>query len=501
MRGWGWQQVHDPAVLPSVLEQWQYTIRTGAPFEMVFPLRGADGRFRAFLTRVEPIKDERGRVIRWFGTNTDVTAQQEVEQREKKARETAEVLNRVGSVLTAELEPERLTQKITDIATLAVRAEFGAFFRNVRDESGDSYLLYTLSGVPQEAFANVPMPRNTPLFDPTFRGDGVVRCDDVTTDPRFGKNPPCHGMPESHLPVRSYLAVPVKSRTGEVLGGLFFGHSKVGVFTGEAETIASGIAAQAAIALDNASLFDETRRSTEALRRSNEELTRLNEDLKQFAYSASHDLREPLRMVSIYTQFLSRKLTGRLDAESQKFIEHILKAASRLEALIRDLLAYTRAAEMTGLEPAFANGNEALKAALANLSAAIEEAGATVSISGSELPNVAIAEVHLAQILQNLIGNAIKYRGQSPPDVRVGAVRRNDQWEFFVTDNGIGIDEDYKEQIFGIFRRLHNANEYSGTGIGLAICQRVVQRYGGRIWVESKPGRGSTFFFTVPAAG
>ena len=408
MEGWGWQSVHDPAVLPSVLERWTSSISRAEPFEMVFPLKGADGEFRSFLTRVEPWKDSGGKVLRWFGTNTDVTAQEEAEKREKRARETAEVLNRVGPLLNAELDPQKLTQKVTDLATQAVHAQFGAFFHTHVDERGESYVLYTLSGVAREAFAKFPMPRNTHVFGPTFRGEGVMRSADITKDPRYGKNPPYAGMPEGHLPVRSYLAVPVISRSGTVVGGLFFGHSEVEIFSEEAEAIVTGIAAQAAIALDNAALFDESRRSSEALQRSNSELKRLNEDLNQFAYSASHDLREPLRMVSIYTEFLGRKLSGELDEECKGFLEHILKGAKRMEALVRDLLAYTQASEPSEALDGRADANAALRRAIANLGAMIEESGAR--ITNSNLPTVKIRDVQLAQVFQNLIGNAVKYR-------------------------------------------------------------------------------------------
>ncbi len=496
MEGWGWEKVHDATVLPSVLERWTGSIRSGDGFEMVFPLRGGDGHFRSFLTQVEPVKDAQGRVTRWFGTNTDITTQLEAEAREKKARETAEVLNRIGPLLTAELEPRKLTQKITDIATEAIRAQFGAFFHTLVDEAGESYVLYTLSGVPREAFAGFPMPRNTHVFGPTFRGEGVVRSEDITKDPRYGKNQPYHGIPKGHLPVRSYLAVPVKSRSGSVVGGLFFGHSDAGVFGEEAETIAAGIAAQAAIALDNASLFDETRRSSEALRQSNENLERLNGDLNQFAFSASHDLREPMRMVSIYTQFLARKLKGQLDEEAQAFLGYVLKGAGRMEALLRDLLAYTQAAETVESLVVLTDANEALNEALSNLATGIEESGARMIYSS--LPRVKAAQVHLTQVLQNLIGNAIKYRSEDTPEITIGAASRGREVEFFVGDNGIGIEEHYQEQIFGIFKRLHTSEQYPGTGIGLAICQRIVERAGGRIWVKSQPGRGSTFFFTLP---
>ena len=467
MEGWGWQAVHDSSVLPVVKERWQYSIATGEPFEMVFPLKGKNEQFRAFLTRVEPITDRRGRVVRWFGTNTDVTAQEEAQAREKRARETAEVLNRVGPVLAAELNVNNLVQKITDIATEAVRAEFGALFHLVSDPAHQSWTLYAVSGNPPADLAELPTEMSGGSFE--LPGGG------------------------------GQLVVPVKSRTGELLGSLVFGHRDPRFFSPEAENIARGIAAQAAIALDNASLFDETRRSAEELRRTNENLRRLNDDLNQFAYSASHDLREPLRMVSIYTQLLGRKVKGHIDQEGEHFLDYVLKGASRLEALIRDLLAYTKAAENADGPSGTADTNEALKGALTNLAAAVEESGARISVA-STLPNVAIAEVHLIQILQNLIGNGIKYRSEEVPEIRVGAERRGPVWELFVADNGMGIAEEYKDQIFGIFKRLHNAEEYSGTGIGLAICQRIVQRYGGRIWVESRLGRGSTFRFTLPAA-
>ena len=496
MDGWGWQAVHDPVVLPRVLERWEFSISSGEPFEMIFPLRGADGQFRSFLTRVEPIRDSDGKVVRWFGSNTDITTQQQAEEREKRARQIAELLNRVGPLLAAELDSDRLTQKITDIATQVVGAEFGALFHTVRDTRGGSFLLYTLSGVPREAFSSFPMPRNTHVFGPTFNGDGPVRSEDITKDPRYGQNPPYHGMPEGHLPVRSYLAVPVKSRNGNVIGGLFFGHSNTGIFTQEAETLATGIAGQAAIALDNASLFEETKRSSEALFHSNENLKRLNEDLNQFAYSASHDLREPLRMVSIYTQFLARKLEGSLDSDSREYMEHVLRGAERLEALIRDLLAYTQTADSSAASTA-TDANEALDRALWNLAAAVEESGAQISVS--KLPIVRMAAVHLTQVLQNLIGNALKYRREAVPQISVWAEQQDDKWKFCVSDNGIGIEEQYKQQVFGIFKRLHRPDEYSGTGIGLAICQRIVERAGGRIWVESVLERGSTFYFTVPA--
>jgi len=194
---------------------------------------------------------------------------------------TLEVLNRTGTALAAELSLERLVQTVTDAAVELTKAQFGAFFYNVVDENGEAYTLYSLSGEPREAFAKFPMPRNTPVFEPTFRGEGSVRSDDILADPRYGQNPPFNGMPSGHLPVRSYLAIPVVSRSSEVIGGLFFGHPEPGVFTPRDERIVAGIAAQAAIAIDNARLFEASMRELAARRHAEEELQRINETLEE----------------------------------------------------------------------------------------------------------------------------------------------------------------------------------------------------------------------------
>ena len=230
--------------------------------------------------------------------------------------------------------------------------------------------------------------------------------------------------------------------------------------------------------------------------RMQEEMRRANQDLEQFAFSASHDLQEPLRSIKIYTELLGREFGGNLHPDAQRYMEYLRSGATRMETLVRDLLAYTRAGRFE--EPAEpANANEALQAALSALSSAITEARADVT--SDPLPTVRVHATHLEQVFQNLIGNAIKYRSpERIPEVHIGAKRQNGNWVFAVSDNGIGIEPEYKENIFGLFKRLHTSDEYSGTGIGLAICQRIVDRYHGRIWVESEPGKGSTFRFALP---
>lgn len=240
----------------------------------------------------------------------------------------------------------------------------------------------------------------------------------------------------------------------------------------------------------------ERRRAEEALQERTDELARSNRDLEQFAYVASHDLQEPLRAVAGPLQLLQRRYQGQLDARADEYIGHAVEGAGRMQALIEDLLTYSRvgradnAFQPTGCEAA-------LDYALKNLSAALEEAGAQVH--RGPLPAVRAIAPQLSLLFQNLVGNAIKFRRkEGPVEIRVAAEPHGEGWLFRVEDNGIGIDAQYFERIFLIFQRLHTRRDYPGTGIGLALCKRIVERHGGRIWVESEPGRGTTFFFTLP---
>jgi PAS domain S-box-containing protein len=473
------------------------TTAEGADYAIEYQLTGEGREGRWVLVTGRPVYGPTGLLTGMLGVVRDISAEKELLKREREARETAELLNTIGPILASELNPERLVQSVTDLATQLVGAQFGAFFHNVENERGESYALYTLSGVPREAFSKFPMPRNTAIFSPTFRGESVIRSDNITQDARYGRNAPYYGMPEGHLPVKSYLAVPVMSRSGDVLGGLFFGHEREAKFTKRHEELVAGIAGQAAIALDNARLFEQLNRERSRVEEANAALRRANSDLQQFAYSASHDLQEPLRMVSIYGQMLRKNYAGKLDAKADELIGYTVEGATRMEHLVRDLLAYTRASTASqdeGSEPV--DANLVLEKSLASLQIAIRETNAAVT--RDHLPCVRMHAVHLDQLFQNLIGNAIKYRSAEPPRIHVAAERRDNEWVFSVTDNGIGIDPNYREYIFGIFKRLHTAAEYTGTGIGLAICQRIVERSGGRIWVESEFGKGSTFYFTIP---
>lgn len=237
-------------------------------------------------------------------------------------------------------------------------------------------------------------------------------------------------------------------------------------------------------------------RAEEQLRQAGANLQRSNTDLQQFAYVASHDLTEPLRMVASYLQLLNQRHSSTLDPQAKEFINFAIDGAMRMQGLIQDLLAYSRV-EMRGRSPEPTDTQQALTTALSNLKMAIEETGALITTD--PLPKVQADRVQLTQVFQNLIANALKFHGPEPPRIQIGAEERDGQWLLSVRDNGIGIDPKNAERIFVIFQRLHTRQEYPGTGIGLAICKKIIERHGGRIWVESTPGQGATFFFTLPA--
>jgi len=248
-------------------------------------------------------------------------------------------------------------------------------------------------------------------------------------------------------------------------------------------------------------IFDDitARKQAEAaLREAHEELKRSNSELEQFAYVASHDLQEPLRMVSSYTQLLMRRYGDKFDKDAKEFMHYVVDGAARMKQLIEDLLAYSRVGTRAK-NFGSADMEAALRRAITNLRVAIEEAGAAVT--WDSLPTVRADDAQLTQLFQNLIGNALKFRSASVPRIHVSASQLEDEWQLTVRDNGIGIERQYFERIFMVFQRLHNKAEYPGTGIGLAICKKVVERHGGRIWVESQPGEGSAFHFTLPRQG
>jgi PAS domain S-box-containing protein len=242
----------------------------------------------------------------------------------------------------------------------------------------------------------------------------------------------------------------------------------------------------------------ERKLMVETLRDRTESLERSNKELEQFAYVASHDLQEPLRMVASYTQLLSKRYKGKLDSDADEFISYAVDGANRMQMLINDLLDYSRVGTR-GKDFVMTKFDDVLEKTLGDLKKAVEESGAKVTID--PLPSLMSDEGQIGQLFQNLISNAIKFRGDDPPQIHISSEKNENKWIFSVRDNGIGIDSEYSNRIFEIFQRLHSKEEYAGSGIGLAICKKIVERHGGNIWIESEPGKGSTFYFTIPIKG
>ncbi len=405
-----------------------------------------------------------------------------------------EALIELSCELAAEHNPDRLLDRVCRAAQDLLSASYAVV--GVLDEPGQTLLQFKVHGVDAETAARM---------SPPSLGDGTIRT--LLTEHRPvrqrnpGGNPQRLGLPADHPPIHAYLGVPIASSNR--LYGWLAARNKLGAdeFSDEDERLATALAAQMAVAYESALRYDAIQRHANELeQRVNErtaELQRSNAELEQFAYVASHDLQEPLRKVVGYTQLLGKRYRGQLDANADEFIAYAVDAASRMQLLIQDLLTYSRVGRLQK-ELASVDCETVLKLVLRNLQPLIEDNGALVT--HDPLPTVPADAGQVVQLFQNLIANAIKFHADQPPQVHVAARRDEHEWVFLVHDNGIGIEPQYADRIFRMFQRLHSREAYPGTGIGLAICQKIVQHHGGRIWVESQPGQGATFSFTIPAA-
>jgi PAS domain S-box-containing protein len=419
------------------------------------------------------------------------------------------LLNRTGSMIAARLDLDGLLQSVTDAATELTGAQFGAFFYNGKDERGEAYLLYTLSGAPREKFENFGHPRPTPLFGPTFRGEDPIRLADVTKDPRYGQWGPSHGMPPGHLPVRSYLAVPVVSRSGEVIGGLFFGHEEPGVFTERAEQLVTGVAAQAAVAIDNARLYEDVRRAAEERRhlleaeraaRSDAERASLMKD--EFLSTLSHELRTPLSAILGWSQLL--KMGDYTPGDLAEGLETIERNARAQTRLIDDLLDMNR----------IISGKIRLDVQPTELAQVVDSAVESVRPS-ADAKGIRLRKVldplagpvsgdptRLQQVVWNLLTNAIKF---TPKGGRVDVLveRVNSHIEVTVSDSGEGIAPEFLPHVFERFRQADSSisRRHGGLGLGLSIVRQLVELHGGTVRAKSAgEGQGSTFMVSLPLA-
>jgi signal transduction histidine kinase len=413
--------------------------------------------------------------------------------REEAAQAQIELLNHVGGILSAELNLDSLLPAIVEASTDLTGADIGMFFSEAIVEGARKFALRCTSSLTL-AEASGLLGEHALLNGEQFSWKKMLRCSDRREADSDGNHPWIRAVAEK-LSLGNCIALTVMSHPGAVLGVLFFGRRSPEPFSGREESVATSLASQAAIAIDNARLFSMAEQERRRLEAARQVLQRSNEELRQFAYIASHDLQEPLRTVASFTQLLVSRYGDQADPQAAEFVSFIVDGVERMSSLIHDLLQYssTGASKTLPTTPTSAEG--ALAEAMFALSASIQASGAKITYD--RLPSVWVENRSLLTLLQNLIGNAIKYRGPDPPRIHISAQAAGANWRFSVRDNGIGIAPEYHERIFGIFKRLHG-KEIPGTGIGLAICQRIVQWHGGEIWVESEPGFGSAFFFTLP---
>jgi PAS domain S-box-containing protein len=449
--------------------------------------RRKDGTDIAISLTVSPIRDENGTVIGASKIARDITDRVRLKKAAQEHADNTAKINEVGAVVTSALERETVVQKVTDIATGLTRAEFGAFFYNVTDrKGGETYMLYALSGASREAFANFPQPRATAVFAPTFHGDGVVRSSDITQDPRYGKSGPHFGMPAGHLPVRSYLAVPVTGRSGDVLGGMFFGHSKTGVFSEQHERLAVGTAAWASVALENARLYEEAR-----------DANRMKDD---FLAVLSHELRTPLNAIVGYSRLLRGGILP--PDEVGRGLETLERNATWLTQIVEDVLDVSR----------IVSGKIRLDVQTVELAIIVHNAVSTMQpaadAKGVRLQTVIDPRVgpvsgdpdRLQQVLWNLVSNAVKFTAKGGR-VHVRLERVNSHVEVVVSDTGIGIPSEFLPHVFERFRQATAGpgRTYGGLGLGLAIVRHIVEMHGGSVVAASGgEGEGSTFTVRLP---
>jgi PAS domain S-box-containing protein len=471
----------------------------------------AGGAARWVEAQGRPVYGEGRRPVGMIGVVQDTTGRRKQQEAAREESEVLEVLNQTAALIASELDLDKLLQGVTDAATKLTGARFGAFFYNGVDEQGDAYLLYTLSGAPRSAFDSFGHPRATPVFEPTFNGEPVVRMADVLVDPRYGRWKPHHGMPPGHLPVRSYLAVSVTSRRGDVIGGLFFGHPEPGKFTERAERLALGIAVQAGTAIDNARLYREAQavarerdRLLESERAARGQAEAANRLKDQFLATLSHELRTPLSAVMGWLDILRRKGTAD-EAIVNRGLAVIERSTRAQHQLVEDLLDMSRiTAGKMSLAVSPVVPATFVQGAIDVVQPAAADAGVAVHLEDRCVDCVVDGDPdRLQQVVWNLLANAVKFTPRGGRiDVSCDCTDRDVRVR--VADTGAGIDPESLKSIFEPFRQADGstARQFRGLGLGLALVRELVSLHGGTVAATSEGlGQGATFTVQFPLSG
>ncbi|HSW37965.1 MAG TPA: ATP-binding protein [Acidobacteriota bacterium] len=443
-------------------------------------IRKKTGEIRWIHEKCLHFRDESGRVIRSIGMVLDITERKRVEEDLERSMRRFELLSRTAGDLLKSTNPAKAIPALCH--RVMEHLDCHVFFNFLVEENSGGLRLNAGGGLPNGK------EQSTKWTDHDMGISGVVVC---RGKPLVLENVDAGGdecLAHLHAQgIRAYACLPLLAAEGRVLGTLSFGTCSRETFSRDDLSLMNAVADQVSVALIRI-------QGEQALHRAADELARSNKDLEQFAYVSSHDLREPLRTVTGFMQLLQQRYRGKLDEKADEYIRFAVEGAGRMQQLIDDLLSYSRVGSSIAFEPQ--DTRELLDRALGFLKGSLEASGA--GIHAGNLPVVHGDGVLLTQVFQNLIENAIKFRSDRPLEIHVGARRGADDWLFWVKDNGIGMDREHIERVFVIFKRLHTREQYPGTGIGLAICEKIIERHGGRIWAESEPGRGSTFFFTLP---
>ncbi|MEH2358590.1 GAF domain-containing protein [Nostoc sp.] len=508
-----WTQRIHPDERDSVLQAFQDHFAKKTPFYVCeYRVQCQDGSYKWILDRGQALWDALGDIVRMVGSYTDITDRKQVEEELKRQNLRSQLFAEITLKIRESLQIDEILQTtVTEVQKL-LQADRVLIFQLETDGSGTVVQEAVLPGWP------VILGKN--LLDTCFKEEYLERYRrgrvSAIEDIEVAHIQPCHREFLQQFAVRANLVVPIIVR--DSIWGLLLAHQCVAPrqWNNFETELLQQLANQIGIALSQAQLLEkETQQS--------QELARSNTELEQFAYIASHDLQEPLRMVTSYLQLLERRYKNQLDANADQFITYAVDGASRMQTLINDLLNYSRVSSR-GQPFIPVDCSVVLEQAIANLQIAIADSRAVVT--HDTLPSVMADATQLTQVFQNLIANAIKFCRHQQPRVHIGvgsgewgvgeqrsrgageektpsspsspSSPTQNEYLFWVRDNGIGLESQYTERIFIIFQRLHGRDKYPGTGIGLAICKKIIERHGGRIWVESKPGQGSTFYFTIP---